>query len=125
LDFYKTPAWQTQALRRRVEITGSVFECCVGDHSIARQFQDCRITTNDIDPQRRATFHKDASNINEWSSFGQHDWVVTNPPFNRAIEILGPALQYARTGVVMLLRLSFLEPTEKRGASFGSIRRRA
>lgn len=114
LDFYETPIWQTRALRRRLEISGSVFECCVGDRSIANEFSDCRVLTNDIDSNRPADFHLDAADPKSWKTFGQVDWVVTNPPFNRAIEILELAHIAARRGVVMLLRLSFLEPTMRR-----------
>jgi hypothetical protein len=43
------------------------------------------------------------------------DWVVTNPPFNAAMAILRLAFHHATCGVVMLLRLSFMEPTKERG----------
>ena len=114
-DFYETPEWQTKALRRRVQIAGTVFECCVGDGSVARMFPDCKLVTNDIDPERAADFHHDAGGEALWNEAPKTDWVVTNPPFNAAMPILRRAIDHARVGVVFLLRLSFMEPTRERG----------
>jgi hypothetical protein len=114
-DFYETPEWQTKALRRRVQIAGTVFECCVGDGSVARMFPDCKLVTNDIDPERAADFHHDAGAETLWNEAPKTDWVVTNPPFNAAMPILRRAVEHARVGVVFLLRLSFMEPTRERG----------
>ncbi len=114
-DFYETPPWQTQALLRRVQIAGTVLECCVGDGSLAKQLSHCQVITNDIDTNRLADFHLDATAADSWQKFPACDWVVTNPPFNCAMPILKLAHEHARFGVVMLLRLSFLEPTILRG----------
>lgn len=113
-DFYETPPWQTAALRRRVQICGSVIECCVGDGSLAKMLLGCSVTTNDIDGSREADFHLDASIPESWGAFPQADWVVTNPPFNAAMPILKAAHTHAKFGVVFLLRLSFMEPTKER-----------
>lgn len=42
------------------------------------------------------------------------DWVVTNPPWNLASCISQHAMEHARSGVALLLRLSFLEATKER-----------
>lgn len=113
-DFYETPTWQIAALRRRVQISGAVLECCVGDVSLAKMLSDCEVATNDIDPQRAADFHLDAAKTDSWKEFPEVDWVVTNPPFNLAMPILKAAHAHAKFGVVFLLRLSFMEPTKER-----------
>lgn len=113
-DFYETPAWQTAALRRRVQISGSVLECCVGDGSLAKMLPDCSVVTNDIDPNRSADFHLDAAKPESWSQFPAVDWVVTNPTFNAALPILRSAVLHAKFGVIFLLRISFMEPTLER-----------
>lgn len=128
-DFYETPPWQTRALMRRVKIEGSILECCSGDGSLVNELLHGswispltghkivgNIFTNDIDPERSADFHLDAALAESWSSFPTVDWVITNPPFNQAYEILCQAHEHARCGVVLLLRLSFLEPTRERSA---------
>ena len=114
LDFYETPPWQTKALRKRIGISGRVIEPCVGDGSLARVFSDCHVFTNDIDTQRIADCYQDATKAEAWRHFPTADWAVTNPPFNSALPILQHAREHALIGVVMLLRLSFLEPTELR-----------
>lgn len=114
-DFYETPAWQTRALVKRVQIAGRVLECCVGDRSLANELQHSTVITNDVNPERVADFHLDATQAESWAQFPEVDWVVTNPPFNGAMQILKHAHAKARFGVVMLLRISFLEPTKERG----------
>jgi len=113
-DFYETPPWQTKALLRRVLIAGSALECCVGDGSLAKMLVDCKVVSNDIDPDRQADFHLDATRTEAWERFPKVDWVITNPPFNSAMTILKLAHRHARFGVIFLLRLSFMEPTKER-----------
>jgi hypothetical protein len=48
------------------------------------------------------------------------DWIVTNPPFNVAAQIVPNAFNHAVKGIAMLLRLSYLEPVEDRGAWLNS-----
>lgn len=113
-NLYETPAWQTKALRSRVYISGTMLECCSGDGSIVRQFPDCNVISNDIDTKHKADYRNDVLYPVPWTKFPEFDWVVTNPPFNCAINILQHAHKRARIGVALLLRLSFLEPTKKR-----------
>lgn len=125
-DFYPTPEWATQTLLDRYEMKGtSAFECCVGDGSISRvleqRFSDC-VWTNDIVTAGVIFQHYtlDAADPKNWQEHwaGQmgFGWVITNPPFNRAAEIVPLAYRYAGIGIAMLLRLSFLEPVEDRGS---------
>lgn len=122
LDAYYTLAPVVKALTARVNITGPVLEPCCGGGVISDLFPGC--LTNDIDPDVPARWHEDATQPEFWDRFsdgmgiyGPHevDWVVTNPPFNQAFPILEHAWEHARLGVAMLLRLSFLEPTNGRG----------
>lgn len=125
-DFYPTPDWATETLLDRHAMKGSsAFECCVGDGAISRvlqkRFRDC-VWTNDIVMAGVIDQHykldaAEAKNWQEhWTGFHGFDWVITNPPFNRAAEIVPLAYRYAQIGIAMLLRLSFLEPVEDRGA---------
>lgn len=47
------------------------------------------------------------------------DWVITNPPFNKALPIAARMLPRARGGVALLLRLNWLE-TQGRWELFGA-----
>lgn len=115
-DFYPTPEWATHELLSQVEIRGSVLECCAGAGDIASPLRrsGLMVITNDIDGRHLTDCHFDA--VLPWPvGNGMPDWVVTNPPFSLAPEIVPMAYNRSRIGVAILLRLSFLEPVENRG----------
>lgn len=111
LDFYETPEYYVQVLKRAVPIrpTASIIEPCVGDGAIARFFPEAH--TNDIDPKREADYHFDASE--PWPFSQEFEWGITNPPFNKALPILLELIDRCKH-VAAILRISFLEPTKDR-----------
>ena len=115
LDFYETPAYYVEQLIKRAGILpkSRVFEPCAGDGAIARHFSGC--VTNDIDPARTADFHYDATDCDLWdeAEWIGINWIVSNPPFKQALEIVEMATACS-VNVAMLLRISFLEPTKQR-----------
>lgn len=118
-DFYPTPDWATDELLKHVSVYGEVVECCAGNGDISkallRHAAISVVIENDIDPSRHTLFKFDAAGA--WpEGFGLRDWVVTNPPFSDAARIVERAYNHSRIGSAMLLRLSFLEPVENRGA---------
>lgn len=123
-DFYPTPEWATVELLNHVEIRGSVLECCAGGNDITRALHSPNgarlLWTNDYDVNLHHTSHFDATDKRGWMMFrgeyGDMEWVVTNPPFSTAPWIVPLAYDFASVGICMLLRLSFLEPVENRGA---------
>lgn len=121
-DFYPTPSWATEELLRHLPtIGGEILECCAGDGAIARVVDGGSrvVFASDIDPQMNCSFCGDATRRDFWEGVTEMmpvDWVVTNPPFNVAAQIIPLAYEFAETGIAMLLRLSFLEPVEGRGA---------
>lgn len=122
-DFYPTPGAATRALLERLGIRRgtTVLECCSGADDITRELQGegLKVVTNDIDPSRGAHLSLDAARAESWAAFPRTAWVVTNPPFAQAMEIVKLAREFTRRqtlgGVAVLLRLSFLEPTDARG----------
>lgn len=120
-DFYPTPAQLTKELLKRVEISGTVFECCAGDGAIVKELQkrflDINgVISNDINIAKDCAYRFDASLAEKWEVFSwTFDWVVTNPPFNKAADIIPLAWEYSLIGIAMLLRLSYLEPAKNRG----------
>lgn len=124
LDVYLTPEWATEVLLRSVSLSGNIFECCAGQGDMAKVIALARVGEvfcNDIDPQTLWPDHWDATDpkawkVNEDPDDPDWDWVVTNPPFNVAPEIVPLAFSHARLGIAMLLRISYLEPVENRGA---------
>jgi hypothetical protein len=117
-DFYETPAWQTRALAKHVDIRGRCFEPCVGNGAIVRALaadgKSRRWVTNDLDPNWPADAHHDATTEAAWHAAESPDWTVSNFPFNVATGIVKRAHAASRVGVAVLLRLSWLEPTADR-----------
>ena len=123
-DFYETPPHYVKALLRAFpELKSSlnvIFEPCVGKGAISDHFDS--VITNDIDPKRRAEYVMDATKGPIWrEARARADkdqlflYVVTNPPFNQAADILRQALKECPgVMIAMCLRLSFLEPTIER-----------
>lgn len=114
-DFYPTPEAAVIALLQSdvgALIRGQIMEPCVGDGALLPRLRDraTDIQTADIDPAHNPQYLADAKTL-KFSA----NWVVTNPPFNQALPILKNCLNQADTGVAMLLRVTFLEPTLDRG----------
>ncbi|MBC6429680.1 hypothetical protein FM036_01920 [Nostoc sp. HG1] len=119
LNFYESPSWFTTELLRHVRLSGVIGEPCVGHGAIAsllRVWPDTgRIWTNDIDPNKAADYHYDATLSQSWDSLPECDWICTNPPYAEfAAPIIRNAYQKARVGVAAFLLTSFLEPCDDR-----------
>jgi hypothetical protein len=125
-DQYDTEAFATETLLAcATDIVGprpagrSIIEPCAGEHRITAVLRakapGARIFTNDLHPRAIVDKHMDATYRPCWEQFPPAEWVVTNPPFVDAMAILQQAYRHATEGVAMLLRLTFLEPTEERG----------
>jgi len=122
-DFYATPRWQTHALLRRICRLGSwhglrFFEPCAGDGAIVRELpRHWHVTTNDIVAREPLLpdFLLDARRAESWDRFGSFDVIGTNLPFDVAFDIAPYAYSHADGLLALLLRLSWLEPTEDRG----------
>ena len=115
-DWYPTPAGATRALMARVPLDGPILECCSGDGAIATVLAErFRVDTNDIDGRHLTRTHADATTRAYWRTLPEAPhWVVSNPPFSLAPQIVPLAHEFAVAGVAMLLRLSYLEPCENR-----------
>lgn len=71
------------------------------------------LVTNDINKKSLAMFNQDARDPSLYikESFS---WIITNPPFSYAIDILQAAWNNSDARIAMLLRISFLEPVKAR-----------
>lgn len=126
LDQYFTPLFFTEVLHNHPIITDDqkLFEPCSGQGDIV-QVLDLEgkrlVVTNDIDGELPSDFHADARKP-ECFDFIRNDpdpksWViVTNPPFRSAFPILQNAVASGASKVALLVRLTFLEPTDERQA---------
>lgn len=122
-EFYETPqaftrwALSVVAPSRATQVT--VFEPCVGDGAIVRGVTDywgsrnVIIETNDLDPAREATHHLDATKPEVWDEVGPVDWVIANPPFSVALEMIEQARRIAQRGILFHVRCTFNEPLKR------------
>jgi hypothetical protein len=115
LNFYESPSWFTTELLRHVRLSGVIGEPCVGHGAIASLLQAWPYTksmwTNDIDPNKTADYHYNATLSESWEKLPECDWICTNPPYaDQAAPIIRNAFKKARIGVAVFLLTSFLEP---------------
>jgi hypothetical protein len=124
LDAYQTAPWQIRALVAHQALGGVVLEPCVGDGSIARVLREeygFTVVTNDINPNVESDFHFDARDPEVYYAVQEKlrrpvDWVVTNPPYTMptCLDIVAQAVEHARIGAALMLRISFREPVTKK-----------
>lgn len=119
-DYYPTNRRLGEALFRLLPtVNGPICEPCSGTNDLANVIERAtnrKIMTNDIDPDMPALLHGDAADPSSKVWHGQHyNWVITNPPFNAAAEIMRCAWD-CTDNLVVLLRLSFFEPTKDRAS---------
>lgn len=119
LDFFETPEAATLALLDFIRIDGPVFEICAGTGKIAKVLRKAgyEVKTNDSCTQFKTDYRKDVSKAGAstgWQPYKDSDWIITNPPFSKAIEIVSNTVNKKKK-CAFLLRLSFLEPTKRRG----------
>jgi predicted RNA methylase len=115
LDFFPTPPWATRALceflKERHEVSDQlVWEpACGGGHmarTLAEYFHS--VAAGDVHDYGQAVIEDFL-----WPSEKRADWIITNPPFRLGREFVLTALERARVGVAMLVRLQFLEGGER------------
>jgi hypothetical protein len=117
-DAYWTPAHLTHALLDSVSISGKIWEPCAGAGWMTDVLKErgLHVVSSDIEPQRdditQMDFLDSIANIDSLE-FANVDWIITNPPFKIAADILEKSLSITPC-VAMLVRLTFLEGTKKR-----------
>jgi len=127
LDFFPTPPWATRALceivlpRLACDLAGAyVWEPACGEGHMAQVLRDyCAwLHASDVHDYGKVGFAAVGSFIGEGLDVipappNGADWIITNPPFNLAVEFAERALTEAREGVALLVRTSWLEGAER------------
>lgn len=104
-EFYVTPAWGTEALLFYESFPGRVLEPCCGDGAIAKVLRRNNYKVLCSDKYDRGYgIVQDFLSIKTWN-----DSIITNPPFDKAEELLDHAFSLRPAKVAFLLRLAFLE----------------
>jgi len=108
-DHYNTPAYTIRSLLNNHEIKYPVLEPCAGNLAIVHNLKYDEVFTNDINQDSPTATNLDYLQFNEiW--YNRYKTIITNPPFNIALDIIKKALIDVVNGgeVIMLLRLNFL-----------------
>lgn len=129
LDFFPTPPWATRALMEHVfgcsldeEIRSyyrgySVWEPAAGAGHMAEVLREYFGTVQASDVHdyghgyRVGSFigTEDFPDVIRADSIGDVDWIITNPPFNLALDFALRGLSIASAGVALLVRTAWLE----------------
>ena len=122
LDYFPTPPWGTRALceylARHDDIAKqSCWEPACGEGHMARalgEYFSSVVATDIHDYGAGYPAHDflDAGSLMEWDT-PEVDWIITNPPFNKASAFALRGIALARVGVALLVRTSFLEGGER------------
>ncbi|CAM9222104.1 unnamed protein product [Ectocarpus sp. 8 AP-2014] len=123
LDRYCTSPEAVESLLGAVGITGCVLDMCgVPTDAVATRLRStCEIVTNDVSSGRPADTNLDASLESFPEDFlaaysgNRPEWVVTSPPYSRALTFVKADMSLATKGVAFHMPISFLEPCADRG----------
>ena len=127
LDFFPTPPWATRALCEELKVRGllggplaSAWDPACGEGDMARPLAEYfdEVVASDIhDYGHRMPEGAEIADFLDGGLFPARvdhvDWIITNPPFNKAQEFIKRGLKLASTGVAVLVRTAFLEGGER------------
>lgn len=117
LNYYATPPWGARAgaevLRDFDPAASIIWEPACGEGHMASALQEYfpTVYASDIHAHGYGDVHDFL--LLESCPYEQPDWVFTNPPFDNAAAFLAQGLRFARRGVALLLRVAFVEGTER------------
>lgn len=117
LDWYPTPEALTFALCARMDLPELLAEPCAGDLSMVSVLTECgyNVLSGDVDPRWSTDLDGPLDFLDPRAlDVYAGRVIVTNPPFNKAPEVVRQALRIARK-TAMLLPINWLEPCQNRG----------
>jgi hypothetical protein len=123
LDYFPTPPWAARAggelIKRLDPAARSCWEPACGEGHMAHGLADyfAIINQSDVHPYRAGQLVRDF--LAPMPTGTVTDWIITNPPFNRAGDFVQLGMDRARRGVAMLLRLVFLEGAKRHFLLYG------
>lgn len=126
LDQYYTPSVAVNAFLDLIDfqLSGNILEPFSGEGAISDALfeRGFKVLTNDLDPNNKANHRLDlaiskgsaSQRALNWNKLPSANWIITNSPFNLAPQVIPLALKHCDSGLIALLRLSYLEPCRNR-----------
>jgi len=109
-DFFPTPAWATHALLENEHVEGEVWECACGDGAMSRVLESRALPVISSDLYERGYGESGRDFL---TATRTAENIITNPPYNAAEAFVRVGLQRSRRKLALLLRLAFLEGTNR------------
>lgn len=117
-DLYTTPTLALDAIYPYLiddfPITAKMLEPCAGMHDIAEYFRDRgrKVDTNELYPVDGYEYDDTSDFLADENQLGMYDLIITNPPYNRAVDFVLKGFEHAPVQW-HFLRLSFLEGQDR------------
>lgn len=117
-DFFPTPTWATYALIDNEKFTGDIWECACGDGAMSAVLEHAskRVISTDLYDRGFGE-----SGVDFIEAKRRSDNIVTNPPYNAAEAFVKSGTEAAKHKFAMLLRLAFLEGSNRANTIFSRI----
>jgi len=116
-DFYPTPGWAVTALLQREDFSGTFWEPACGKGDISKILIGSGFDVHSTDILDYGYGISGVDFLNENSMFSDRHTVVnniiTNPPFNIALEFIKMSKRAADQKIAMFLKTTFLEGVER------------
>ncbi len=110
-DFYPTPNYVTQALLDQETFSGEIWENAAGQGHMAETLKNNGYTVFASDKYDRG--NKEIHILDFMESDRKAQNIITNPPYNIALDFVKKSVQQAEGKTAMLLRLNFLESQKR------------
>jgi len=114
-DFFPTPAWATHALIDNEDFEGDIWESACGNGAMSKVLEQTGQSVISSDLYDRG--YGDAG-VDFLSPVRRANNIITNPPYNAAEGFVRAGLQAADSKFALLLRLAFLEGSNRQRTIF-------
>src|SRR5262245_27679895 len=114
-DFFPTPRWATFALIDNESLGGDIWECACGNGAMSKVLEETGAPVFSSDLYQRGYGE---SGIDFLKPDRTADNIITNPPYNCAEGFVASGMRHARRKFALLLRLAFLEGTNRANTIF-------
>lgn len=128
LDYFPSPPWATRALLEYLApLDGAIaWEPAAGAGHMSDVLAEYFFVVHASDVHDYGRGHRIGSFVGQGPDVietpdPRPDWIITNPPFNLAVEFAERAIDEAADGVALLVRTAWLESVDRHKRVFGKV----